>query len=144
MKASFSIDVSNSLDGETDALRDSNNLDTGEKPVDNLMLESGSGSKKIYGRYITVHERDKDMESALQHQAQLIGQYEKEEKAQREWEEKFRESNSCEQVSFISFHYLVIKVIHKKCNIPIPPWFGFIFEHTNLLLCIKRTVLGGE
>ncbi|XP_073297562.1 uncharacterized protein [Primulina huaijiensis] len=96
-KASFSIDVSNSFDGETDALGDSNNLDSGEKPVDNLMLESESGSQKINGRYITVHERDKDMESALQHQAQLIGQYEEEEKAQREWEEKFRESNSCEQ-----------------------------------------------
>ncbi|XP_073297563.1 uncharacterized protein [Primulina huaijiensis] len=98
-KASFSIDVSNSFDGETDALGDSNNLDSGEKPVDNLMLESESGSQKINGRYITVHERDKDMESALQHQAQLIGQYEEEEKAQREWEEKFRESNSCEQDS---------------------------------------------
>ncbi|XP_075513494.1 uncharacterized protein LOC142548826 isoform X1 [Primulina tabacum] len=97
VKASFSIDVSNSFDGETDALWDSNNLDSGEKPVDNLMLESESGSQKFNGRYITVHERDKDMESALQHQAQLIGQYEKEEKAQREWEEKFRESNSCER-----------------------------------------------
>ncbi|XP_075513497.1 uncharacterized protein LOC142548826 isoform X3 [Primulina tabacum] len=99
VKASFSIDVSNSFDGETDALWDSNNLDSGEKPVDNLMLESESGSQKFNGRYITVHERDKDMESALQHQAQLIGQYEKEEKAQREWEEKFRESNSCERDS---------------------------------------------
>lgn len=138
MEVSFSRDVSNSFDGE------SNNVDSGKKPVDNPILESESGSQKIDGRYITVHEREIDMESALQHQAQLIGQYEEEEKAQREWEEKFRESNSCEQVSFISFHYLVIKVIHKKCNIPIPPWFGFIFEHTNLLLCIKRTVLGGE
>ncbi|XP_073016448.1 uncharacterized protein [Primulina eburnea] len=99
VKASFSIDVSNSFDGETDALWDSNNLDSGEKPVDNLMLESESGSQKTNDRYITVHERDKDMESALQHQAQLIGQYEKEEKAQREWEEKFRESNSCEHDS---------------------------------------------
>ncbi|XP_009604941.1 flocculation protein FLO11-like [Nicotiana tomentosiformis] len=37
---------------------------------------------------------DKDMERALNQQAQLIGQYEAEEKAQREWEEKYRESNS--------------------------------------------------
>ncbi|XP_009761283.1 uncharacterized protein LOC107817128 [Nicotiana tabacum] len=37
---------------------------------------------------------DKDMERALNQQAQLIGQYEAEEKAQREWEEKYKESNS--------------------------------------------------
>ncbi|MCD7447235.1 hypothetical protein HAX54_026354 [Datura stramonium] len=39
-------------------------------------------------------ESDEDMERALQHKAQLIGQYEAEEKAQREWEEKYRENNS--------------------------------------------------
>ncbi|XP_042520716.1 uncharacterized protein LOC122094106 [Macadamia integrifolia] len=36
-----------------------------------------------------------DMERALEHQAQLIVRYEAEENAQREWEEKFREDNSC-------------------------------------------------
>ncbi|KAK7343912.1 hypothetical protein VNO77_13030 [Canavalia gladiata] len=38
--------------------------------------------------------REKDMEEAIQHQAQLIDQYEAMENAQREWEEKFRENNS--------------------------------------------------
>lgn len=38
--------------------------------------------------------KGKDMEKALEDQAQLIGQYEAMEKAQREWEEKFRESNT--------------------------------------------------
>ncbi|GMY23133.1 hypothetical protein FCV25MIE_18374 [Fagus crenata] len=38
--------------------------------------------------------RDSDMEKALEDQAQLIGRYEAMEKAQREWEEKFRENNS--------------------------------------------------
>lgn len=37
---------------------------------------------------------ERDMERALEHQAQLIGQYEAMEKAQQDWEEKFRESNS--------------------------------------------------
>ncbi|KAL9419238.1 hypothetical protein AB3S75_037067 [Citrus x aurantiifolia] len=37
---------------------------------------------------------DKDMEKALEDQAQLIGRYEEMEKAQREWEERFRENNS--------------------------------------------------
>lgn len=44
---------------------------------------------------------DKAMEKALEHQAQLIGQYEAMEKAQREWEEKFRENNSSTPVCFI-------------------------------------------
>ncbi|XP_019181814.1 PREDICTED: uncharacterized protein LOC109176873 isoform X2 [Ipomoea nil] len=39
-------------------------------------------------------EDGKDLESALEHQAQLIGQYEAEERAQREWEEKYGEGAS--------------------------------------------------
>lgn len=53
------------------------------------------------GQYLNGHGRDKDMERALEHQAQLIGQYEAEEKAQREWEEKFRENNGSTPVCFI-------------------------------------------
>ncbi|XP_073144939.1 uncharacterized protein [Henckelia pumila] len=63
---------------------------------------NGSSARRAFKscRRIKRREpRDKDMESALQHQAQLIGQYEEEEKAQREWEEKFRESNTFEQDS---------------------------------------------
>ncbi|KAF6148035.1 hypothetical protein GIB67_024210 [Kingdonia uniflora] len=53
------------------------------------------------GYCLRENSRDKDMERALDHQAQLIGQHVAEEYAQREWEEKFREkksytSNSCE------------------------------------------------
>ncbi|XP_057471598.1 uncharacterized protein LOC130760344 isoform X1 [Actinidia eriantha] len=44
--------------------------------------------------YLNIHGSDNDMERALDHQAQLIGQFEEEEKAQREWEEKFRENNN--------------------------------------------------
>ncbi|XP_015056712.1 uncharacterized protein LOC107003001 [Solanum pennellii] len=40
-------------------------------------------------------KRDEDSQRALHQQVQPIGQYEAEEKAQREWEEKYRESNSC-------------------------------------------------
>lgn len=39
-------------------------------------------------------EKDKEMERILEQQAQLIGQYEAEEKAQREWEKKYNE-NKC-------------------------------------------------
>ncbi|XP_055811410.1 uncharacterized protein LOC129881091 [Solanum dulcamara] len=46
-----------------------------------------------------ANDSDEDMERALQHKAQLIGQYEAEEKAQREWEEKYRENNNYAQDS---------------------------------------------
>ncbi|OIV88995.1 hypothetical protein TanjilG_07619 [Lupinus angustifolius] len=39
-------------------------------------------------------ERGNNMEMALEHQAQFIDQHEAMEKAQREWEDKFRENNS--------------------------------------------------
>lgn len=38
--------------------------------------------------------RKEDMEKALEHQAQLIDRFGAMEKAQREWEEKFRENNN--------------------------------------------------
>ncbi|CAH9065736.1 unnamed protein product [Cuscuta europaea] len=41
-----------------------------------------------------IHVGDKAMQKAIQHQAELIGQYEAEERAQREWEEKYREDSS--------------------------------------------------
>lgn len=39
---------------------------------------------------------EKDMERALERQAQFIARYEAEEKAQREWEDKFRENDWCD------------------------------------------------
>ncbi|XP_010242640.1 PREDICTED: uncharacterized protein LOC104586934 [Nelumbo nucifera] len=47
------------------------------------------------GLYVNGSGQDADMERALEQQAQLIGQYEAEEKAQREWEERFKENYSC-------------------------------------------------
>ncbi|KAK4367134.1 hypothetical protein RND71_015014 [Anisodus tanguticus] len=48
----------------------------------------------VSGNGRQADKNDEDMQRALHQQAQLIGQYEAEEKAQREWEEKYRESNS--------------------------------------------------
>lgn len=50
---------------------------------------------------IHKHECSGDMQRALEHQAQLIGRYEAQEKAQRDWEERYGEQNistpdSCE------------------------------------------------
>ncbi|XP_047307358.1 uncharacterized protein LOC124910725 [Impatiens glandulifera] len=53
------------------------------------------GQKNAHeGSYQNGHESSKGMEKALKYQAQFIGQYENEEKAQREWEEKFRENEN--------------------------------------------------
>jgi hypothetical protein len=46
-----------------------------------------------------VYGSDRDMEKALEHQAQLIDRYKAMEKVQREWEEKFRENNGSTPVS---------------------------------------------
>ncbi|XP_039070903.1 uncharacterized protein LOC120217946 isoform X2 [Hibiscus syriacus] len=56
---------------------------------------------------------EKDMEKALEHQAQLIDRYEAMERAQREWEEKFRENNSSTPVC-LSKTYL----IDIRCSFP--------------------------
>ena len=42
-------------------------------------------------RYAMEYEKDGEMERVLEKQAELIGQYEAEENAQREWEKKFSE-----------------------------------------------------
>lgn len=45
------------------------------------------------GHSVQNYVTERDMERALEHQAQFIARYEAEEKAQREWEDKYRESN---------------------------------------------------
>ncbi|KAK1431433.1 hypothetical protein QVD17_07892 [Tagetes erecta] len=45
------------------------------------------------GHVVQNNGSGRDMERALEHQAQLISQYEEEEKAQKEWEDKLRENN---------------------------------------------------
>ena len=71
--------------------------------------------------HLNRNGRDKDMEMALEHQAQLIGQYAAEEKAQREWEEKFRENNNSTPVCFISIFDLIdihmLSVLHDSYHI---------------------------
>ncbi|KAJ6317357.1 hypothetical protein OIU76_012986 [Salix suchowensis] len=76
----------------------------------NLSLEElKMGKRKPYTQYQTackngqhavsnelednVYGSDRDMEKALEDQARLIDRYEAMEKAQREWEDKFRENN---------------------------------------------------
>jgi phage regulator Rha-like protein len=48
------------------------------------------------------------MEKALEHQAQLIDRFEAMEKAQRQWEEKFRENNSSTTPVCISRTYHIL------------------------------------
>ncbi|KAJ8759194.1 hypothetical protein K2173_004201 [Erythroxylum novogranatense] len=47
-------------------------------------------------------DEDRDMEKALEHQAELIGRYEEMERTQRDWEEKFREDNNSTPVCLIN------------------------------------------
>ncbi|KAI3807794.1 hypothetical protein L1987_23728 [Smallanthus sonchifolius] len=50
-------------------------------------------SNTCNGHAVQNRGTEKEMEKALKHQAQFIARYEEEEKAQREWEDKFRENN---------------------------------------------------
>uniref|UniRef100_A0A0E0CAJ5 Uncharacterized protein n=1 Tax=Oryza meridionalis TaxID=40149 RepID=A0A0E0CAJ5_9ORYZ len=46
------------------------------------------------GQYVIRYEKDGEMEMMLERQAELIGQYEAEEEAQRQWEKQFNENRS--------------------------------------------------
>lgn len=52
-----------------------------------------------------VYEKDGEMERVLEKQAELIGQFEAEENAQREWEEKFSMSRDSVTVQTFLFRY---------------------------------------
>ncbi|PUZ53871.1 hypothetical protein GQ55_5G085000 [Panicum hallii var. hallii] len=50
------------------------------------------------GQYVIRYEKDGEMERVLERQAELIGQYEEEEKAQREWEKQYNENRNANKV----------------------------------------------
>ncbi|GFQ02621.1 hypothetical protein PHJA_002406100 [Phtheirospermum japonicum] len=92
--AAYTVDASDGSNAELVALRESSRYENGKNPPASTTVGSNSETQKTNGLHFNVHERDEDMERALRHQAQLIGRYEEEEKAQKAWEEKFRENNS--------------------------------------------------
>ncbi|KAL1557732.1 hypothetical protein AAHA92_08278 [Salvia divinorum] len=98
-KTTHSKGSSNGFDGEAVASPETSGYVNGKNPPENTVSGRSNGTQRVNGHYFGVPEKDKDMESALLHQAQLICRYEEEEKAQREWEEKFRENNSGTQDS---------------------------------------------
>lgn len=56
-------------------------------------------SEDTGGQYVIRYEKDGEMERVLERQAELIGQYEAEEEAQRQWEKQFNENRSSAKVS---------------------------------------------
>ncbi|CAN6697553.1 unnamed protein product [Malus baccata var. baccata] len=83
----------NGLYGGPEKLRESSEFPEG-KILSNGVLSGTIERQRNRDLDFSGHGRDKDMEKALEHQAQLICQNEEMEKAQREWEEKFRENNT--------------------------------------------------
>ncbi|XP_042068245.1 uncharacterized protein LOC121811452 isoform X2 [Salvia splendens] len=98
-KTTHSKGSSNGSDGEAIASPETSGYANGENPPEKTVSGKSNGTQKVNGHHFGVPEKDKDMESALLHQAQLICRYEEEENAQREWEEKFRENNNGTQDS---------------------------------------------
>ncbi|CAK7325305.1 unnamed protein product [Dovyalis caffra] len=89
--ATTSEDFPNCLEPETGRIEDSKEKALPELPISGG-LENGQLARSIELED-NVCRSDRDMERALEHQAQLIDRYEAMEEAQREWEEKFRENN---------------------------------------------------
>lgn len=85
--------IRNSADVATETSLDKLNIHEEKKPL--------VGTTSCNGHSIQNHETERDMERALKHQAQFIAQYEEEEKAQKEWEDKFRENNGSPPVSYL-------------------------------------------
>ncbi|XWS66297.1 hypothetical protein CRYUN_Cryun05aG0187500 [Craigia yunnanensis] len=81
---------------EPDILPMHSEIHENKSSMDNLHTDALKDERNVTGCDLDFHgyEGEKDMEKALEHQAQLIGRYEAMERAQREWEEKFRENNN--------------------------------------------------
>ncbi|XP_054791475.1 uncharacterized protein LOC129318744 [Prosopis cineraria] len=64
--------------------------------TESIIQEKGKSEMKLANNNynLDAYAEERDMEKALEQQAQLIGRYEEMEKAQREWEEKFTENNN--------------------------------------------------
>lgn len=83
---------------------------TDEPAVDGEANQDGHGSSSTGGvedrdDRAVVYEKDGEMERVLEKQAELIGQFEAEENAQREWEEKFSMSRDSVTVQTFLFRY---------------------------------------
>lgn len=86
-----------------------------------IQEEDGSEANLLNkNHHADVYGREKDMEKALEHQAQLIDRYEAMEKAQREWEEKFRENNSTTPDSCDPGNHSDMTEEKDECKVQIP------------------------
>ncbi|CAA2934929.1 Hypothetical predicted protein [Olea europaea subsp. europaea] len=116
VKATYFSDI------EPDTLRKSSEHDKEKNLLKNPPVVLENHGQETNGHYFDGHGGDNDMERALQHQAQLIGQYEEEEKAQREWEEKFRESNIYTPDSCDPGNHSDVTEEHNEIRTPKPPY----------------------
>lgn len=69
---------------------------------------------------VNDHDEDEEMKRVLQQQEQLIDQFQAEENAQREWEEKYNENKSSMLVCT-----LLIPSINHACNIIFPACLNY-------------------
>lgn len=86
-------DISNDFERRPDVSNGDFLDDKDRSVLDNLVLQSAD--KQIEENMFVVQQgdaRSEEMDRVLEHQAQLIGLFEEEENAQREWEEKYREN----------------------------------------------------
>ncbi|CAO2172137.1 unnamed protein product [Urochloa humidicola] len=73
--------------------------DDGQADMDDeVAAEERSSGEGGGGQYVIRYEKNGEMERMLERQAELIGQYEEEEKVQREWEKQYNENRNANKV----------------------------------------------
>lgn len=92
---SNSGEVSNSITDIPHFMEEGRQIEDVKVYVESLVQDSLDYQRKNANDISSIDgiERNAEMERALEHQARLIGQYEAQENAQREWEDKFKENN---------------------------------------------------
>ncbi|KAG8078527.1 hypothetical protein GUJ93_ZPchr0007g4047 [Zizania palustris] len=68
--------------------------DDGQANLEGEVAGDNGSSGDGGGQYLIRFEKDGEMERVLERQAELIGQYEAEEEAQRQWEKRFNENRT--------------------------------------------------
>ncbi|URE44988.1 hypothetical protein MUK42_13577 [Musa troglodytarum] len=96
-------------------------------------------------RYAIASERDEEMERVLKEQAKLIGQYEDEEKAQREWEQKYNENKASNMEHFEPGKQCHAAEINMKSQKESSAFFDRIaYEEAKSSICaFSRTIIPG-
>jgi hypothetical protein len=88
------------------------------------------------GQYVIRYEKDGEMERVLEKQAELIGQYEEEERAQREWEKQYNENKNANKVRNWYVNFCTTFFFKKNCTTEL--WYLAVLGCTLCTVYLHR------